>query len=115
MTNRLILIIAIVLSLYANGVQAQRPPFCAPYAPYIEVVLALHELGEARVGWGMYGKAPGQHLIETFAMPDMDKSSWTVLIVQPNGLACVLIYGTQWQIYEYVDPRGITVEELPRP
>lgn len=39
----------------------------------------------------------GTRVVETFASED---GSWTVLVTDPNGLACMVLMGTHWEAVE---------------
>ncbi len=40
------------------------------------------------------GLANNGHMVEVFASP---KGSWTIIVTQPNGLACLLAAGENWE------------------
>ena len=75
---------------------AHAAPPCGPHA---EVAAELMErFGEERAGRGITNDGV---LLEIYADPD--DGSWTIVMTQPSGLACLVLAGEGWQS---VKPQG---------
>ena len=75
--------------LGASPTEAQHMP-CAPRSIVVEELKTGY--GEGPAGFGI--QTSGQ-LIEIWAAPET--GTWTVLMSLPNGSACVIASGTDWQ------------------
>ena len=61
-------------------------------APYSSVVVKLdQDFGEERQGGGLGGR----FVFEVWASPET--GTWTLLRLDPNGLACVMATGDEWE------------------
>lgn len=62
---------------------------CAP-RDLIVTSLAM-DYGETHVGSGFQGT---QQILEVFASDD--KGTWTIIVTETNGVACIISAGTDW-------------------
>jgi hypothetical protein len=86
------LLTAALLSIATPALaQEQRP--CGPLAE-MEGKLAK-EFHENRVQQGI-GEMNGSHLTAVYATAD--GATWTIMTVDPTGVACVVDTGTDWQV-----------------
>ena len=86
-----------VLSANFLGVaQAQPRQMCAPRAALLEKFAA--EFGEAPYAGGIDGAG---NLMEILASP---KGTWTLLIVRPDKIVCIVGSGEGWLVYEPTVP-----------
>jgi len=81
-------VLALSTLLLATPALAQEP-MCGTLAE-IEAGVAP----EVRVQQGI-GQMNGAHMTLTYATPD--GATWTAVVVSPNGRACVVDFGTDWQ------------------
>jgi len=61
---------------------------CAPRQPLVDGLAS--KFGEVPTARGLGANA----VVEVLAAPD---GQWTILVTQPNGLACVVMTGRHWQ------------------
>lgn len=71
---------------------AQQRQLCAPRAALLEKL--SQDFGETPYSSGVDG---GGNLMEIMTGP---KGSWTLLIVRPDKIACIVGSGEGWLIYE---------------
>lgn len=92
---RLLLALALVAAVPASAQQPQRQ-LCAPRQALIERFAA--EFGEVPHAGGIDG---GGNLMEILTSPS---GTWTLLIVMPTKMACVVGSGDGWREYEPTVP-----------
>lgn len=61
----------------------------------------IQKYGESRQGLGMRGEAA---VFEVWASEKT--GSWTILFTRPNGVACVMATGHDWQSMPTISPVG---------
>jgi hypothetical protein len=81
--------IALALSTLLAAPAMAQEPMCGTVAE-IEAGVAP----EIRVQQGI-GQMNGAHMTMTYATPD--GATWTAVVVSPNGRACIVDFGTDWQ------------------
>lgn len=82
--------------LFALPASAQQRQLCAPRAALVEKL--AQEFGEAPTAGGIDGAG---NLMEILTGP---KGTWTLLIVRPDKIACIVGSGEGWLIYEPTAP-----------
>lgn len=84
-------ILALLAASLSTPVLAQESPRCFPHKEFLEMAEKSHyqEIPEYRA------MLDGGLMLEILTSPD--RSTWTALIVNPNGNACLLIVGEDWQ------------------
>ena len=82
--------------LFALPAFAQQRQLCAPRAALVEKL--AQEFGEAPTAGGIDGAG---NLMEILTSP---KGTWTLLIVRPDKIACIVGSGEGWLIYEPTVP-----------
>lgn len=76
------------------------PAMAAPECyPSDQMVQLLGKAGEERRGFALDNK---NVILELWMTPD--NSSWTVIIVGPQGLSCVADYGENWNMLPQKQP-----------
>lgn len=88
--------LALALLLFAFPAAAQQRQLCAPRAALVERL--SQDFGEAPFASGIDG---GGNLMEILSSP---KGSWTLLIVRPDKIACIVGSGEGWLVYEPTVP-----------
>lgn len=88
--------LALALTLLAFPAAAQPRQLCAPRAALLEKL--GQEFGETPTAGGVDG---GGNLMEILAGPN---GSWTLLIVRPDKVACIVGSGEGWLVYEPTVP-----------
>lgn len=86
---RLLVLAALLISAPAWGQQRQ---LCAPRQALLEKF--AQEFGEVPFSGGIDGAG---NLMEILTSP---KGTWTLLLVRPDKIACILGSGESWLIYE---------------
>lgn len=81
----------IALAVLAASPVAAQEPQCGPRDPFVKTLADSY--GESRVGVGIEARGG---LVELYADPD--DGSWTLLVVRPDGIACMVSEGHQWTI-----------------
>jgi hypothetical protein len=81
---------ALALLLMAGTAQAEQIPCMG--AP--DLIAHLSE----RYGEGVLAAAMGQGDVRMIVMVNDETGSWTVLAVRPDGKACAVAAGTDWQM-----------------
>ena len=89
---RLFTTIALLTALYSPPVVAQQ--MCGIHTSMI-VTLNMN-YGEIRHGWGLSGS---RVLVELWA--NDETGTWTILMVYPNGVACVRAVGKSWTVVRH--------------
>ena len=69
--------------------RAAAAMLCGPRKDVAEDLAQDH--GEFPVSWGLIGNS---HLIEVFVSPAGD---FTIIVTRPDGLACIMAAGENWQ------------------
>ena len=69
---------------------ASAAQVCAPYESVRRALFEQH--GEAVVGTGRDDR---ELVVQLFATPD--GATWTLVIVRPDGLACLVASGQEWR------------------
>ena len=82
--------LAALAVLIATPAVAQEPQ-CGPHANVAAVLADTY--GESRIGFGMEARGG---LVEFYADP-LD-GSWTILVVGPEGQACIASEGQAWTV-----------------
>ena len=100
------LILAGLFTFAFAGVSFAQQRICAPYEKMAEVL--GEKFREQSIGMGV--AASGMRL-EVFASPD--GKTWTVVGIQGNGLACVLVDGVSWEQVARPFPQGVPSEGAP--
>lgn len=88
--------LALALILFAFPAFAQQRQMCAPRAAILEKF--AQEFGEVPYAGGIDG---GGNLMEILTGP---KGSWTLLIIRPDKIACIVGSGEGWLVYEPTVP-----------
>lgn len=89
-------VIAAVLTLAAGTAHAQQVRCGNP----VDLVEHLSvDFGEVPAVRGLDG---GGQLVQTFA--NLETGTWTLVLFVPNGPACIMAAGTDWEAIEYVAP-----------
>ena len=88
--------LTLALLLFAFPAFAQQRQLCAPRAALVEKL--AQEFGEAPTAGGIDGAG---NLMEILTGP---KGSWTLLIVRPDRIACIVGSGEGWLVYEPTMP-----------
>lgn len=88
--------LALALLLFAFPAFAQQRQLCAPRNALIEKL--SQEFGEAPYAGAIDGAG---NLMEILTSP---KGTWTLLIVRPDRIACIVGSGEGWLIYEPTIP-----------
>lgn len=88
--------LALALLLFAFPAFAQQRQLCAPRNALIEKL--SQEFGEAPYAGAIDGAG---NLMEILTGP---KGTWTLLIVRPDRIACIVGSGEGWLIYEPTVP-----------
>jgi hypothetical protein len=83
-------IIAATLALTACTPAYAQAPFCLEYHALIEMAKEAH--GEVPDGRGLSAEGA---LIELLVNPETQE--WTIIVVLPDGTACVGIHGHHWE------------------
>jgi hypothetical protein len=89
------LLIAIVLIILAvvvgkHAARAQQPSTCMPYTELERA--AGDDYGERKL---LSLMVDGSHMYVWFARSDGDQT-WTLAVVMPSGMACIVAVGTGW-------------------
>lgn len=84
--------LALALLLFAFPAFAQQRQLCAPRNALIEKL--SQEFGEAPYAGAIDGAG---NLMEILTGP---KGTWTLLIVRPDKIACIVGSGEGWLLYE---------------
>lgn len=82
-----------LLTFVLSGTSAFAQASCAPRDKLIERLATGY--GEALAAGGLQSE---QRMIEVYAAPDT--GTWTVLMTQANGVACIMASGTNWHQQE---------------
>jgi len=92
--KRLFILVIVLWAAWSTKAQAAWPAKAqAPCAPRAAVTDQLTErYSERRVARGLTGD--GQTMIEVWASAT---GSWTILAIQPRGVACILSSGTNFE------------------
>ena len=97
MTRFLTFLLALIFLSAAGPVGAQQTVACGLYEQIIKgLLLQYKELPTAR------GLAANGSLIEILTSPDGE--TWTMIMMQPSGMACVMATGEGWQVKDYKAP-----------
>lgn len=100
MTRQLIIglvvnvIAATALLLMATSARSQASE-CRSYRDYRSFLKEKYD--ETPIGMGLDGT--GTKAVQMFASP---KGTWTVVVITPQGRACPIAAGTDWEISEMV-------------
>jgi hypothetical protein len=89
--------LALLLPLLASPAYAQQQLQCADYLQMAKELQAKYR--ESRIAFGLDSS---KQAIAVFAAAD--GSTWTILRIQPTGLACVMSAGDGWQVVEAPPP-----------
>jgi hypothetical protein len=93
MIRKIFVLILLAIALPAS---AQPRQLCAPRAALLEKL--SQDFGEVPFARGIDG---GGNLMEILTGP---KGSWTLLIVRPDKIACIVGSGEGWLVYEPTVP-----------
>lgn len=89
-------VLVLALNLWPHTAAAQQRQLCAPRDKLVEKL--AQEFGEAPSAGGIDGAG---NLMEILTGP---KGSWTLLIVRPDRMACIVGSGDGWLLYEPTVP-----------
>ena len=90
--NLFAVLLIIGIAFYAGKAFGQQ---CAPYdAAVAELKEKYNEESHS------YGIAQNGNLVEVFSSKD---ETWTIMVVSPNGMACVVADGYNWEVSK---PKG---------
>ncbi len=87
-----VLSLAVLSVNFLGTAQAQQRQYCAPRSALLEKLAA--EFGEVPYAGGIDGAG---NLMEILTAPT---GSWTLLIILPSKIACVVGSGKDWLLYE---------------
>ncbi len=87
--HRIAAVAAVLAAFFLPGT-AHAPPFCSATNPMIELLAGRY--GERPVGVGV---TAGGELLQLLVRPDF--RSWTILLMRPDGVSCLLAAGHDWQ------------------
>lgn len=82
--------------VFLSPVQAQQPR-CAPHAEMVKLLTGKFK--EERRGIGLVNN---NRVVEFYVS---DKGSWTIIGTKPNGVACIIAAGKEWNEIEAA-PKG---------
>lgn len=83
--------------------QQQAQPSCAPYKAIKKQLNGKYKEGQAAIGLANNG-----HVFELFS--SKDGKSWTIILTQPNGTACLKLAGKHLELIKKLDDvKGIEV------
>ena len=88
---------ALFAACFAVPAYAQNPN-CAP--PQVVVERLVNGYGERRVSIAL---GAGGTLVETWA--NLQSGTWTVVVTQPDGLACMVASGQSFELIN--EPQGV--------
>ena len=83
------LFLAFLLGMLISPAQAQTPP-CAPRDAMVASLGSMY--AEEATGRGLSNEG---HMVEIYT--SSDGSTWTLIMIMPNGMACVTGTGKGWR------------------
>ncbi len=88
--RKLLVALALLAGACGAPAYAQTPPSCSTHEAIAAGLLAQYQETPVSIGVTSNGR-----LVEVFASPD--GSTWTVVVTQPGGQACVTASGENWR------------------